>query len=33
MKQFETTKDTPYIWTVFDQDFGENWLHYNGMAL
>ena len=34
----ELTKDIPYlaltgeIWAVCCEDFGENWLHYNGSA-
>ena len=33
------TKDNPYLaltgelWDVYFEEFGENWLHYNGTAL
>ena len=36
---FIITTDTPYLaltgelWAVFCEDFGENWLRYNGTAL
>ena len=37
--EFDPTKYTPYraltgeLWDVFCEDFGENWLHYNSLAL
>ena len=37
--EFKLAKDTPYLgltgelWGVFCEDFGENWLRYNGTAL
>ena len=37
--EFVLSSDTPYLtltgelWSVYCEDFGENWLHFNGMAL
>ena len=37
--EFVLTKDTPYLaltgelWSVYCEDLGENWLHYNGITL
>ena len=37
--EIESTKDTPYLaltgelWCIFCENFGENWLRYNGTAL
>ena len=37
--KFQNTKNTPYLapmgelWGVSCEDFGENWLHYNGTTL
>ena len=36
---FKLKTDTPYLalkgelWDVYHEDYGENWLHYNGATL
>ena len=37
--EFDSTKDTPYLaltielWGAFNEDFWENWSHYNSTTL